>query len=220
MTVLAGLTTLLTSCEDEEDGNTVIDIDCNTYRIVTIGNQVWLAENLKTTTYNDGKPITLEEDDTTWSNLTTGAYCWYDNDKATYGNTYGPLYNWYAVETGNLCPDGWHVPTNAEWTALEDYLTNNGYDGTEGTALKAISNWINSNDNGTDNYGFTALPGGARNGNDGDFGNVECSGYWWSSTEFSSSNVWYRTLIYSCSSILRDSSASKKYSFSVRCIRD
>jgi uncharacterized protein (TIGR02145 family) len=221
--VLAGLNMLFTSCEDKKDneltnGNTVTDIDGNTYRTVVIGNQVWMAENLKTTTYNDGMPITLEEDNTTWSNLTTGAYCWYDNDEATYNDIYGALYNWYAVETGNLCPDGWHVPTNAEWTALEDYLTNNGHDGTEGTALKTTSGWNNVG-NGTDDYDFTALPGGYRNNDHGSFLSIGYYGHWWSSTEYSSMKAWNRMLSFNNGYVYRLDD-DKKYGFSVRCIKD
>ena len=234
MAVLAGLTMLLTSCEDKGDrdptnsnincGDGVTDIDGNSYKSVIIGDQEWMAENLKTTTYSDGTPITLVEDDTTWSNLITGAYCWYANDEATYGDTYGALYNWYAVKTSNLCPDGWHVPTNAEWTTLEDYLTNNGHDGTEGNALKATSGWNNAG-NGNDDYGFTALPGGYRiKHNHGGFiytlcYNIGSSGYWWSSTEYSSTFAWHLGLGYADSTVYRDHTY-KKFGNSVRCVRD
>src|SRR6056297_2565672 len=187
--MLALVSTLLifTACEKDEDDDpatddptnegTVTDIDGNVYSTVQIGDQVWMSENLKTTTYNDGASIDLVTDNTAWQNNTTGAYCWYDNDEAQYADTYGALYNWHAVNTGNLCPDGWHVPTDAEWTALEDYIASNGHSGTEGTALKATSGW-NNDRNGTDDYGFTALPGGGRS-SDGAFGVIGGGGTWW-----------------------------------------
>ena len=100
----------------------VVDIDGNVYHTVTIGTQVWMVENLKTTRYNDGTAIPLVTDGTAWAALTTPGYCWYNNDSATYKNTYGALYNWYAVNTGKLAPTGWHVPTDSEWTVLTTYL--------------------------------------------------------------------------------------------------
>jgi hypothetical protein len=102
----------------QESSETVKDIDGNVYNTVIIGIQVWTKENLKTTKYNDGSPIPNVTDDTQWENLTTGAYSWHNNDAANYKNPYGGLYNWYAVETGKLCPTGWHVPTEDEWYNL------------------------------------------------------------------------------------------------------
>ena len=119
-----------------------------------------MTENLRTSKYNDGTPIPNVTSNSDWSSLSTGAWCHYDNDNQ-HEATYGKLYNWYAVETGKLCPTGWHVPTDAEWTILTDYLTANGHSGTEGTALKATSGW-NSGGNGTDDYGWLGLPGGTR----------------------------------------------------------
>ena len=103
-------------------GGTVTDIDGNVYHTVTIGTQTWMVENLKTTKYNDGTAIPLVTDSTAWLNLTTPGYCWYNNDAATYKNTYGALYNWFTVNTSKLAPSGWHVPTDAEWTTLITYL--------------------------------------------------------------------------------------------------
>ncbi|ALO16598.1 Chitodextrinase precursor [Salinivirga cyanobacteriivorans] len=203
--------------ESSITGGTLTDNDGNVYSTVQIGDQEWMAENLKTTTYNDGTSIDLVTDNTAWYNNTTGAYCWYDNDQATYADTYGALYNWHAVNTGNLCPDGWHVPTDAEWTALEDYIGSDGHSGTEGTALKATSGW-NNDGNGTDDYGFTAHPGGYRTSN-GAFDNVGYYGLWWSATETNTYNAWRRYLYYSYSSVNR-SSYSKEGGFSVRCLRD
>ena len=155
----------------------VTDYDGNHYSSVLIGSQIWMAENLKTIKYNDGTAIPLVTDATEWSNLTTHGYCWYNNDEATYGDTYGALYNWYTVETGNLCPTGWHVPTDAEWTELIDYL---GGESVAGGKLKetGTTHWNSPNPGATNETGFTTLPGGYRadfNGSSGDIGN---GGYW------------------------------------------
>jgi hypothetical protein len=99
------------------------DADDNNYPVVQLGTQIWMAENLKTTTYNDKNGIPLETDNLVWESMTSPGYCWYDNNKATYGEKYGALYNWYAVETGKLCPAGWHVPSDEEWTILSDFLS-------------------------------------------------------------------------------------------------
>jgi len=114
------------SCKKKDNNNptpsTVTDIDGNVYHIVAIGTQVWMAENLKTTKYNDGTFIPLVTDSTAWGNLSTPGYCWYNNDAATYKNTYGALYNWFTVNTGKLSPKGWHIPSDTEWETLITYL--------------------------------------------------------------------------------------------------
>ena len=114
---------LAVGCEKEDDSQnlTVTDVDGNVYHTLKIGSQVWMVENLKTTRYNDSTEITMIEDSTLWNHLTEPACCWMDNDLNN-KEPYGGLYNWYAVNTGKLCPDGWHVPTNEEWTELIDYL--------------------------------------------------------------------------------------------------
>ena len=152
------------------------------YAVVEIGDQCWFAENLRTTVYADGSAIPEETDNTAWLGLSTGARCDYDNDASNVA-TYGRLYNWYAAtDAAELCPTGWHVPTDDEWTALETYFGANGHSGTEGTALKATSGW-SSGGNGTDDSGFSALPGGYRYGDgDGAFFLAGSSGYWWSSS--------------------------------------
>ena len=118
---------MVTSCEtcnpiDTTEKNTVTDVDGNTYKTVIIGTQVWMAENLKTTKYNDGIQIPLVTDPITWINLKSAAYCWYNNDLATNKNIYGAIYNWLVVNTGKLCPIGWHVPSDTEWTTLTTFL--------------------------------------------------------------------------------------------------
>ncbi|MCK4661303.1 MAG: hypothetical protein KAT68_00445 [Bacteroidales bacterium] len=196
----------------------VTDIDGNVYHVVTIGTQVWMAENLKVTKYNNGTAIPLvTTDNTAWGNLTAPGYCWYNNDQASYGNTYGALYKWATVNTGNLCPTGWHVPTDAEWITLIDYLAANGHSGAEGTALKATSGW-NSGGNGTDNYGFSALPSGFRNYG-GYFEDVGDYGGWWSATDYSTFYAWGRLTGYNQSTVYRFYNF-KTYGFSVRCVKD
>ncbi|MFO7864147.1 MAG: FISUMP domain-containing protein [Salinivirgaceae bacterium] len=194
---------------------TVTDVDGNDYNTVLIGDQVWMAENLKTTTYNDGTAINLVENSLYWENNTNGAYCWYNNDEATYADTHGALYNWYAVNTGNLCPDGWHVPTDEEWTALERFIASDGHNGTEGKALKSTTGW-EYNGNGTDNYGFNALPEGARNetGPFYDFGN-NC--YWWSATDTTSSSAIKRGLLFDNDRVYK-TDGSIRDGVSVRCL--
>ena len=147
------------------------------YAVVEIGDQCWFAENLRTTVYADGSAIPEETDNTAWAGLSTGARCDYDNDASNVA-TYGRLYNWYAAtDAAELCPTGWHVPTDDEWTALETYLGANGHSGTEGAALKSTSGWAGAN--GTDDFGFSALPGGSRYDTDGlfnDAGNSAAGG--------------------------------------------
>lgn len=219
-------------------GSAVTDIDGNIYNTVTIGEQTWMVENLKTTKYTDNSDIQLVVNNTAWSVLSSPAYCYYDNLEAEYKNTYGPLYNWYAVNTGKLCPTGWHVPTDAEWTILEEYLIANGYnyDGTTtgnkiGKALASSTLWISSSyagSIGNTDYpekrnvtGFSALPGG-NHYSDGTFAAfVGWSGGWWSSTpnmEYVWTRAWYRTMYYQYNS-LGKSYYDYKVGFSVRCLK-
>ena len=149
-----------------------------------------MAANLKTTKYNDGSSIAYPgDDDEAWVQNTNGAYAWYGNDIAN-KDVWGALYNWHAVNTLKLCPSGWHVPNDLEWTALTDFLASEGHDGTQGAALKAETGWL-FDGNGTDNYGFAALPGGYRHVN-GYFNYEGTYGYWWSSTATNESWALYR----------------------------
>jgi len=197
--------------------STVTDYDGNVYPTVTIGTQTWMAENLKTTKYNDGTAIPLVTNSTEWSNLTTPGYCWYNNDEASYKNTYGALYNWYTVNTEKLCPTGWHVPTDSEWVTLTDYL---GGISVAGGKLKetGTTHWKNPNTGATNESGFTALPGGYRS-NDGAFDDVGYYGSWWSSTEYSTTNAYSRRLYYNYAYFYR-LYYNKKLGYSVRCVRD
>jgi uncharacterized protein (TIGR02145 family) len=228
-----------TACDksDDPDGDaasagTVKDADGNKYNTVKIGNQVWIVENLKTTKYNDGTEILNVTSATLWGNLTTGAYCNYDNLESN-SATYGRLYNWYAVNTGMLAPKGWHVPTDDDWTILKNYLIANGYnyDGTKDEnkitkSLCAKTNWALSSEAGTpgaapennNSTGFKALPGGYRSDN-GTFIDIGFVGDWWSATELNASIAWYRIMAYNSSHVSRYL-YSKELGFSVRCVRD
>jgi len=231
--ILVGLIVVFTtSCRKEDsttDGNMVKDIDGNVYHTVTIGTQVWMVEELKTTRYNDGTAIPLVTDKKSWSNLTTPGYCWYQNDQSTYGSKYGALYNWYAVNTGNLCPNGWHIPTKDEWKTLEGMVDSLhgvgdaewdvvGFQGSDvGTVLKAATGW-SDNGNGTDDFGFSALPGGYRY-TSGNFLDVGRFNFWWSSTESSSTRAWSLGLAFNNTKDFQYD-PDKKAGFSVRCLRD
>jgi uncharacterized protein (TIGR02145 family) len=196
---------------------TVTDNEGNVYKTVTIGTQVWMAENLKATKFKDGTPIPLITDNNEWGNLSTPGYCWYDNESDTYVQTYGALYNWYTVNTGMLCPEGWHVPADEEWTILVDYL---GGEEVAGGKLKETGtiHWNSPNTGATNETGFTALPGGYRD-NDGSFGYIGHSGIWWSSTEYITYNAWARHMYYIGSNVHR-SSGGKHSGYSVRCVKD
>jgi uncharacterized protein (TIGR02145 family) len=204
-----------------------VDADGNTYTTVSIGTQVWMKENLKVSKYRNGDPIPTNLSDAAWSTATTGAYAIYNNDAAN-NTLYGKLYNWYAVaDPRGLCPTGWHVPTDAEWYFLENYLdptvndpNATGYRGTDvGGKLKAVSSlWTGSNTSATNSSGFTGLPGGSRF-NGGSFESIGANGVWWSSPQGSSSAAWYRVLDYFFAGSDRNV-GNKSYGFSVRCLRD
>lgn len=195
------------------------DEDGNNYAVVTIGTQTWMAENLATTKYNDGIDIPLITDGNTWGALSSPAYCWYHNDQATYGNTYGALYNWFTVGTGNLCPTGWHVPTFAEWTTLSDYL---GGKFVAGGKLKetGITHWWSPNTGATNESGFTCLPGGQRQSS-GSFGNNGKLGYWWSASIYQPTGAaFYLHMDYDSVILFNQNFDSNRSGRSVRCLRD
>lgn len=216
-----------------EAGLFVKDYDGNTYNVVRIGNQLWMAENLRTTTYNDGTPIQLEENAENWSGLTEEAYCWYDNDPANYADVYGAIYNWYTVETGKLCPAGWHVPTDAEWKELEIFLGMSPEDidledwrGTnEGSKLAGIGAlWPDGDLKSNDQFGksgFLALPGGYRDLN-GSFTGIGESGWWWSSSDavlYTGDYSFFRELHYYTPEVFR-AYMEMNGGLSVRCVHD
>jgi uncharacterized protein (TIGR02145 family) len=179
---------LLTKCE--KDSGLPTDGDGNEYDTVVIGTQVWLAENLKTTKYNNGVSIPLVTDNTQWASMSSAAFCWYDNDP-TYKENYGALYNWYAVNAKLLCPVGWHVPTLDEWTTLISYL---GGKDIAGASMKDrdLRFWRVYEDCETNEFGFKARGGGARSHIDGQFNGLREQGVWWTSTQTHLSNfsIW------------------------------
>jgi len=207
---------------------TVADKDDNVYNTLKIGTQTWMVENLKTTKYNDGTAIPLVTDNEAWTALTTPGYCWYNNDSKSYKNDYGALYNWFTVNTGKLAPIGWHVPSDAEWTILENYLSSIlGTPDSLAKALSATTNWITykspysiGNDLSKNNKsGFSALPGGCREVSNSAFINFSYGGYWWSSTEDGVDFVWNRALKYHSSEFIKRYDP-KFTGLSVRCIKN
>jgi len=198
--------------------NTVTDIDGNVYQTVEIGDQVWMKENLKVIRYRDGSDIPTGYSSTDWLNLSTGAYAVYDNNEAN-ADSYGYLYNWSAVDDNrNIAPEGWHVPTDNEWTALTDYL---GGEGIAGGKMKeaGTEHWTAPNTGATNESGFTALPGGFRGGQTGDYDGITGSCQFWSSTEFDGSKAWWRQLKYGDSDVDRGG-YYKPAGFSIRCVKN
>jgi uncharacterized protein (TIGR02145 family) len=198
-----------------------------TYATVVLGNgQEWMAENLRTTTYANGDPIPNVTDQMAWQQLTTGAWAHYQNN-SSYENPYGKLYNWYAVaDPRNVCPANWHVPTDAEWNALVNYLDpangNNGeYSTTAGGKMKSTGTqyWQAPNGGATNESGFSGLPGGIRDGYDGAFSSLGGQGNWWSASESGAESAWFR-FVDNANADLDRYYLNKRNGFSVRCLRD
>ncbi len=209
-------------------GAGVTDIDGNTYQTIIINGQEWMAENLRTTKYANGDPIPNVTDANQWSNLTTGAWVHYNND-SQYENSYGKLYNWHAVDDSrNVCPTGWHVPSDNEWSTFINYLDPNADGGNvnniAGGKMKntGIQYWQSPNVDATNESGFLGLPGGARRSDNGVFVSIGNSCSWWSSTEYDDKepfNAWHRSLGYLLGSAGRYRS-NKNFGFSIRCIKN
>jgi uncharacterized protein (TIGR02145 family) len=199
------------------------DIEGNTYKTVQIGTQTWMAENLKSIKYNDNSIIPWVAGNSEWTSLTTPGYCWYNNSENANKNMYGALYNWYVVNTGKICPTGWHVPTKEEWMKLATYINDNG------GKLKetGMVHWHFPNEGATNSSGFTALPGGFRSPN-GVFFSIREAGFWWSHSvciecdafpEWHFNDAWNfslgaRTMGYG------NQHDNKSYGFSIRCLKD
>jgi uncharacterized protein (TIGR02145 family) len=242
--------TIKVIAKDIENGSTadeikilikgLMDIDGNKYRTIEIGNQEWMAENIKASHYADGTDITFVSKNADWNELEVNdkAYCWYNNDPS-FDEIYGPLYNWAGAMKGipvdnsalsvvqGVCPDGWHLPSDDEWKNLETYIGMSQYDvdlegkrGYVGGKLKETGtiHWKEPNSGATNEYGFTALPGGMQSGL---FASEGFQGTWWSST-LSESKVWLRSLNYSSTFINRRAidPLNSQYGFSVRCVKD
>ena len=191
-----------------------------------ICNQVWMTKNLDVSHYRNGDPIPQVTDPALWSSLTTGAWCWYNNDSATYAATYGRLYNWYAVnDSRGLAPLGWHIPSDAEWTTLINCLGGGSIAGSKmkstgsyqaGTGLWFIDN--SGATNTTNSSGFSGLPGGSRD-NVGVFHYVTVNSLWWSATQYNSTNSGYIALIFYVNSVTQYNT-SKQQGCYVRCVKD
>jgi uncharacterized protein (TIGR02145 family) len=192
------------------------DIQGNTYKTIRIGNQIWMTENLRVTQYNDGMSIAEVRDDATWSALTTGAWCWYDNNE-DYDAPYGKIYNAYAVSTDKLCPVGWHIPTDLEWTQLTEEL---GGGIIAGGKLKqnGLEYWSIPNEGATNETGFGAVAGGYRRA-PGEFESQYYFGYWWSNTKNTIDQTYYRTLQNYNANISRSQTGSR-LGMSVRCLKN
>ena len=202
---------------NQGNNNTVNDIDGNNYNVINRGSQVWMVENLKVTKLNDGTPISNINDKDIWTSVSTPAYCWYTNDESNY-KKYGALYNWFTVNSAKLCPIGWHVPTDAEWTILTNFL---GGDSVAGSKLKeaGFTHWLSPNTGATNSTGFTALPGGYNRGN-GTYVTIGNAGAWWSSTSYSSyAQAYLRGMRYD-STVFYRSYYFEGGGWSVRCLRD
>ncbi|OFY67346.1 MAG: hypothetical protein A2Y71_09395 [Bacteroidetes bacterium RBG_13_42_15] len=198
--------------------STVTDSEGNIYSTIGIGYQEWMTGNLKSVVYRNGTDsIPLAESDSLWGTMTTPAYCWYAGDSAANYNTYGALYNWYAVNTGNLCPTGWHVPTNDDITELVNYV---GGSGAAGGMLKetGTAHWNTPNTGATNKYGYTARGAGKRSA-EGVFDFVKVEGNWWTSTEYSTLNASYMNILFNYGNLFQ-AYLSKKTGMSVRCVKD
>jgi uncharacterized protein (TIGR02145 family) len=224
------LSTILITCK--KDNDTIYDIDGNPYPIVTIGTQTWMVKNLKTTRTNDGTPILHITTGDVWEYSYTPAYCSYNVDDI-HIEKYGLLYNWGAIESGKLAPKGWHIPTNAEWQTLIDYLIANGYnyDGTTtgnkiAKSLGKTRNWALSQEPGTignEDYtkyenksGFNATPGGCRSW---DFELIGYGASWWSIYNDQMDDLYRIDLYYNMSELFLNH-ANYSQGLSVRCIKD
>jgi uncharacterized protein (TIGR02145 family) len=196
---------------------TVTDIDGNVYHTITIGTQVWLMENLRTTKYNDGTviPFIVDAADV-WYELNAPGYCWYDNDESS-KNITGALYNWYAVNTGKLAPKGWRVPSDEDWQILIDYL---GGENIAGGKMKETgsAHWFEPNTGATNSSGFTALHSGYR-GKEGFIPLSIGAALFWSSSEFDDKDILIHYLSYNNEAVGRKN-GGKYHGLSVRCVKD
>ena len=204
----------------------VTDAEGNIYKTVIIGTKVWMAENLKVTKFNDNTDITLASDAAAWIALTGPGFCWYNNDPDFNKPVYGALYNWYAANSANICPTGWHTATNDEYDAMEVGLGLAqadiniwGWRGTDhGSKMKNTTGW-NAGENGTNTSGFSALPGGYRFYNDGLFNGQNTLGYWWTATEHDADRGWYRRLDGNNTAVYK-ASTDKNAGKAIRCVKD
>jgi len=207
-------------CKKDGDKEIITDVDGNDYTSVIIGTQEWMVENLKTTRYNDGSDIPEVTDNLDWNNTVTPAYCWYNNDISK-KEPYGALYNWHAVNTGKLCPSGWHVPSADEWNLLIDFL---GENDAPGGKLKeaGTTHWESPNTGATNSTGFTGLPGGVRDpiNNDGEFLSLGETGWYYSSSQGESAADGRNWALFHNNDNYGSGQNVKGNGYSVRCIKD
>jgi uncharacterized protein (TIGR02145 family) len=209
---------LVISCDTKDrTPDPVTDFEGNTYKTLQIGDQVWMAENLKSTVFSDGTEIPLVSSAAAWGELTTPGYCWYNNDEPANKDIYGALYNYYAVSSGILCPDGWHVPSANDWQDLRASL---GDTATAGGKLKeeGTNHWNIPNTGAENSTGYTALPSGIRYF-EGTYNSFALFTAFWSSTESDNNKALYLSLYYKDAAAAMNKT-SKKDGFSVRCIKD
>ncbi len=208
------------SCREEdftpEETGTLTDAEGNTYRTVLIGNQWWMAENLRTASYRDGESIPLVTDDVAWGTLKSPACCWYGNETEN-KEILGGLYNWYAVVTGRLCPEGWHVPGDGEWEELNGYLEK-GYMAGRRMVETGTFLWKHVAFSATNESGFSGVPGGWRGS--WSYNALGTKGFWWSSTEYLTSKAWYRYLDGNPAFFGRGFTGDLFNGYSIRCVRD
>ena len=214
--ILVMIMVLIVGCSKDsvETPAIITDIDGNVYNAVVIGKQTWIKTNLNVSKYQDGTPIPEVTDPNQWAKLTSGAWCYYDNDPAN-GEIYGKLYNWYAVhDARGLAPKGYQIPTDEQWSTLTTFIGS-----VAGGKMKEIgtANWSSPNSEATNSTFFTGLPGGIII-NDGTFYFIGDHGYWWSFTSIDSATAWNRSLGYNSGIVCR-SYDDKNYGFSVRCIK-
>jgi uncharacterized protein (TIGR02145 family) len=185
---------------------------------VTIGTQVWMQKNLDVSLYRNGDIIPQVTDPAKWAKLTTGAWCWYNNDSAT-GAIYGKLYNWYAIhDSRGLAPAGWHIPSDIEWNVISNFLGTNAKNAGGKMKETGTAHWLDPNVNAINSSGFIALGGGYRD-NLGKFAYINFLGYWWTSTGNLPKNAWCRRLV-SYGGFMDRMSYEKTKGFSVRCVKD
>jgi uncharacterized protein (TIGR02145 family) len=204
----------------------ITDIDGNIYKTIKIGNQEWMAENLKTTRFNDGTAIPLVTDNNIWNKLITPGYCWYNNDEEGFKNIYGAYYNWRTVKTGELCPSGWHVPTKEDWKVLKLSMGISPELAEPGAPFQKITeankiketgnfNWVEGSLIATNESGFTALPGGSRSV-DTSFGGEGTTESWWLASDYALS-IW---IVNFADWILNSDMLSENSGMNVRCMKD
>lgn len=199
----------------------LVDYEGNEYKTIKIGDQLWMAENLKSTSYNDGTLIPFINDNAVWSDLRAPGYCWYDNN-IEYRGDYGAYYNWFVVDATsngnkNVCPLGWHVPAISDWETLINFL---GGTNIAGGKIKeaGILNWTTPNTGATNTSGFTALPSGNR-AIHGWYADMHRKGYFWSSSEYDDLNAWFFSLANTTADALMVNSW-KRLGFPIRCLKD